>query len=361
MKKICFFSGDITRSGGTERVATMIANELAKEGKYEICFLSLCEQKEDVFYTLHPKIVRHKIGKKWIQPGPGYLPLIPKLRRFLKEEHIDLIIDIDIVLDSLSIPAAWGIKTKVLSWEHSNCFYEFSVMYRKLILKFSVKFSDYVVTLTETDKHNYAKMLKRTERIEAIHNPIEEDGYSNVEVRENSIITVGRLVIGKGTEYLSEIATKILLKYPSWKWYVLGDGDERGSLEKVISENNLQDRFILAGLVNNVGEYLAKSKLFVLTSKSEGLPMCLLEAKNHELPCISFDIPTGPSEIIEDGVNGFLISPFDCEKMVDKISVLVENEELLNSFSVNAKKDIEKFQMESIMKRWNRVLDSLCE
>lgn len=361
MKKICFFSGDITRSGGTERVAAMIANELAKEGKYKICFLSLCEQKEDVFYTLHPTINRYKLGEKWIQPGPGYLPLIPKLRRFLKEEKIDLIIDIDIVLDSLSIPASWGIKTKVLSWEHSNCFYEFSVLYRKLILKFSVKYSDYVVTLTETDKQNYANMLNRTQNIEAIHNPIEEDGYSNSVNRENNIITVGRLVIGKGTDYLSEIAAKILSMYPSWKWYVLGDGEERDALEKMISDNNLQDRFVLTGLVNNVGEYLAKSKLFVFTSKSEGLPMCLLEAKAHELPCISFDIPTGPSEIIEDGVNGFLVRSFDCEDMIHKISTLIENEELLNSFSANAKTNMEKFRMDSIMKSWNRVLDSLCE
>ena len=115
LKKICFFSGDITRSGGTERVSAMIANELAKEGRYRIVFLSLTEQEEEPFFELHKKIRRYKLGKKWINAGPGYLKVIPLLRRFLKQMEIDVIIDIDIVLDILSIPAAKGLKTKVVS------------------------------------------------------------------------------------------------------------------------------------------------------------------------------------------------------------------------------------------------------
>ena len=132
MKKICFFSGDITRSGGTERVATMIANELAKQGNYEIIFLSLCEQNEKPFYVLEQCIKRYKLGEKWLNPGPAYFPLIPKLRRFLKEQSVDVIVDIDIVLDVLSIPASRRMKTKVVSWEHFNCDYEMSIFYRRI-------------------------------------------------------------------------------------------------------------------------------------------------------------------------------------------------------------------------------------
>ena len=117
-KKICFFSGDITRSGGTERVAIQLANALRKDHTYEICFLSLTEQREPPFYPLHPEISRDHLGERWIKPGPGYLPLIGKLRKFLKEQQIDVIIDIDIVLDALAIPATRGTRTKVVSWEH---------------------------------------------------------------------------------------------------------------------------------------------------------------------------------------------------------------------------------------------------
>ena len=99
MSRICFFSGDITRNGGTERVSVMIANELVKDPGYEILILSLVEQKEKPFYEVDDRIKRFALGNRWLTPGPEYLPLIPKLRSFLKQREIDIIIDIDIVLD----------------------------------------------------------------------------------------------------------------------------------------------------------------------------------------------------------------------------------------------------------------------
>ena len=165
----------------------------------------------------------------------------------------------------------------------------------------------------------------------------------------------------KGMEYLAEVATKVLTEHPDWKWYVLGDGEERRYLERVIAEKHLEEQMILTGLVSNVGDYLKKSKLFVLTSKSEGLGMCLLEAKAYNLPCISFDVPTGPGEVIEEGISGFLIEPCDCEAMVAQIGALIKDEERLMQLAEHAKGNIEKFQMKNIMEKWNRVLESICE
>ncbi len=120
MKTICFFSGDITRAGGTERVSTMIANKLVYEKETRILLLSLVEQSRTLFFPLNKAIKHYALGKKWINPGLGYLKIIPKLRQFLRQQSVDIIIDIDIVLDILSIPAAKGLKTKIISWEHFN-------------------------------------------------------------------------------------------------------------------------------------------------------------------------------------------------------------------------------------------------
>lgn len=119
-KTICFFSGDITRSGGTERVATIIANALVAQGKYHILFVSLTEQANHLFFPLDSRISHYALTKKWIQPGPGYLKIIPKLRHFLKQHQVDVLVDIDIVLDILSLPATKRLNTKVISWEHFN-------------------------------------------------------------------------------------------------------------------------------------------------------------------------------------------------------------------------------------------------
>ena len=357
MKKICFFSGDITRGGGTERVSLMIANQLCAQKEYKILFLSLVEQKEEPAYEIAEGIERFALGKKWLSPGPGYLPLIPKLRSFLKKQGIDLVIDIDIVLDVLSVPASRGLKTKVLSWEHSNCEYELSGGYRRLILKHFTGRTDWIVTLTPGDAKHFQQFMKREDRITAIFNPAEEPReVGGGGARENWIVTAARLVPGKGYDLLVKVAGEVLPSHPDWKWIICGEGPEREMLERFIRENRLEEQLILEGFVTGVEEYLVKSKIFVLTSRAEGLPMCLLEARSYGLPCISFDIPTGPADIIEDGGNGYLIPPFDCEKMAERIRGLMEDKELLENMSARAGENLEPFRMPQVIAQWNELI-----
>lgn len=361
MSRICFFSGDITRNGGTERVSSMIANELAKLPEYEVVFLSLVEQKEAPFYELDASIKRFALGKRWLSPGPEYLPLIPKLRAFLKKENIDVIIDIDIVLDILSVSACIGRKTKVVSWEHSYLGFELSQGYRRPILKLFTKRTDWIVTLTPGDARAFCEEMKRSDRITAIYNPMDGEMVYEEGPRENAIVTVSRLVPLKGFDLLTEVAKKVLPAHPDWKWYLCGEGPERERIEEFCEREGLKERLILCGLVPKVEEYLAKAKLFVLTSRSEGLPMCLLEARNMGVPCISFDIPTGPSDIIEDGVNGYLIPAFDCEVMAEKINRLLENRTQLEEMGKKAAENLEPFRMDRVIGQWRDMLGCLLE
>ena len=358
-KKICFFSGDITRSGGTERVAVQIANALLEDVTYDICFVSLTEQQEKPFYPLKSEINRYRLGRKWINPGPGYLPVIGKLRRFLKEQQIDIIIDIDIVLDVLSIPAAKRLKTKVVSWEHFNCEFEQQVLYRRLISKLTAHSSDYIITLTEADKENYGKILGRKTQISAIYNMVSKIKRDEDVLRENWIVTAGRLTYQKGIEYLAEIAVSVLKKHQDWKWLILGDGEDRTILEQVISENHLENQLILKGTVDNVEWYLNRAKLFVLTSRYEGFGMCLVEALQMHVPCVSFDIKIGPSEIITNQQNGILIPPFECEQMIQEIDNLIENPDKLKELSENTMIGFERYQDEYIKEKWKTVLNKL--
>lgn len=359
MFKICFFSGDITRGGGTERVSTMIANAFAKEGKYKILFLSLVEQQEEPFFELSKDIRRYALGNKWMNPGLGYLKIIPRLRRFLKEHKIDIVIDIDIVLDILSIPAVKGLNIKVVSWEHFHYEYEMQSLYRRCILKYSLKRSDYMVTLTERDKRTYMEKTGRTDKISAIYNPVQEISSYGADQKEQWIITVGQLCWQKGIDYLAEVAGYVLKAFPDWKWVVVGSGEGESFLQKFIKDKKLEKQLILTGRTDDVNSYLAKAQIFVMTSRSEGLPMCLLEAKTFSIPSISFDVLTGPSEIIDDGVNGYLIPPFDCRDMVGKLMLLIQDEDLRKYFTKHARDNIEKFQMNKVLDNWNFVLSQM--
>lgn len=360
MKTICFFSGDITRAGGTERVSTMIANVLMQERKYRILFLSLTEQSETLFFPLDPNIQHFMLGKKWINAGSGYIKIIPKLRRFLKQQDIDIIIDIDIVLDILSIPAAKGLKTKIISWEHFNYHYEMESWYRRYILKYSVKRTDYIITLTEGDRKLYQKKLNRQQNISAVYNPIMNVSKDALSVpKEKWLLTVGRLIKRKGMDYLAKTAPLVLKQHKDWKWIVVGEGEERAFLERMIEREHLQEQMILTGQTEDVNFYLERAQIYVMTSRIEGLPMCLLEAKSFCMPSVSFDIPTGPNEIIEDGKNGYLIPAFDCNNMAEKINTLIEQEALRKQFSEHAWSNLSKFQMESIETHWKAILDKL--
>lgn len=360
MIRVCFFSGDITRSGGTEHVALQLANRLSENSAYNICFLSLTEQEEVPFYSISQKIKRYKLNKKWIKPGLGYIPLIGKLKRFLKEEKIDIIIDIDIVLDVLSLSAVRGTNTKVVSWEHFTADFELSVLYRRMILKYSVKRSDYVVVLTDGDLKDYKEKLGRKTAISRIYNPVsyclkKEPWYE----REKIILTVCRLVPEKGTDYIAKIALNILNKYPQWQWIILGDGPERNKLQQFIAENKLQDRLILKGYVKNVDDYLRKAGIFVLTSKLEGLGLGLLEAKEMMVPCVAFDVKMGPRELIHDNVDGYLINPFDCDEMTKKIEKLINDAELRKRFAENGFSCMDEFHIDKVVHQWEKLLERL--
>lgn len=387
VKTICFFSGDITRSGGTECVAVMLANALARQGSYRIRIVSLTEQAANArpYFSLDPGIRHYALAKQWIQPGCGYIPIIPRLRRFLLKHHVDILIDIDTVLDVLSVPASWFTHVKVLSWEHFNYRFEISIKYRKWIIRHMTPRADLLITLTNDDKKQFLQAVKKKRKkhlpVCAIQNPIPDpaiypghsksqggnrsqnfpvptsmDDMVQTSEKELWIITAGRLTYQKGMDYLVQAAELVLKKYPRWSWIVLGDGEQRDFLNAQIQDKGLKGRLILAGQAADVSSYLKKAQIFVLTSRWEGMPMCLLEAKAHGLACISFDIATGPREIIADHCNGFLVPAFNCKKMAGYIGKLIEDAALRQVFCENAKLDIEKFQMDTVLKKWEKVL-----
>lgn len=361
MFNICFFSGDVTRNGGTERVSITIANELAKEKKLNICFLSLVEQKEAPCYEIAREIKRYALGKKWLKPGPAYLPLIPKVKKFLIEHKIDLLIDIDVVLDVLSVPATKGLKTKVISWEHSNCAFELGILYRRIIVKHFTKKTDMLVTLTPGDAEAFRALFGRSERITSIYNPASEIILTGKEKRENWLITASRLVPEKGFDLMLQVAKELLPKYPEWKWVLCGEGPERGRIESFCKKEGLEGRVLLMGYVPKVETFLLRSKIFVLTSRAEGLPMCLLEARSCGVPCVSFDVPTGPADLIDDGENGFLIAPFDTHSMAEKLESLMKDEALLDAMAKKATKGMEEFQLSGVVMQWKGLVHQLLE
>ena len=115
----------------------------------------------------------------------------------------------------------------------------------------------------------------------------------------------------------------------------------------------------LLGNVKNIDEYYKTSSIFVMTSRFEGLPMTLLEAKYYKLPIVSYDIKTGPRECIEHGINGYLVEDGNAKDMAEKIEKLIVDDDMRTSFSVKALMNVEKFSLEKIIYKWNKLIDEV--
>ena len=369
MSRVAFFSGDITRSGGTERVSTVIANQLAKREEYTVFFLSLTEQGKKPGYPLDEKIPRTFFSKKWIRPGVGYLPVIWKLIRYLKRNRIDILIDIDGVLDVVSLPAKFFTHVKLISWEHFNFYADLGTSYRKIIRRLAARYADAIVTLTEQDRSFYCQNLTIRHTIQTIYNPIdyiqpEKDALTK-DYTQKIILSVGRLTDVKGFLRIPQIADGIRKKYPelSFQWLIAGEGEQRAQMEEEIRRWKVEGYVRLLGHIENITEIYKKALVYVMTSRHEGLPMVLLEAKMHGIPCVSFDIITGPSEIIQDRVDGFLVPCTENdrelpEEMVDALGKLLTEEELYRSFAAHTQDNIGKFRLEHVMECWDSLLSS---
>lgn len=182
--------------------------------------------------------------------------------------------------------------------------------------------------------------------------------YNN---ESTKLVTVGRFDSQKGYDYLVQVAKKVLSEKSDWTWEIYGSGnqDEVDKIKELIKENNLQDKLLIKGLEKNQDLIYGDKGIYVMTSRYEGLPLVLLEAQQYNLPIVSFCCPTGPSEIVEDGVNGFLVDCYDTDKMSEKLLKLMENESLRHSFSAHAKDNMDKFDKNRILNQWIELIETI--
>lgn len=361
MLNICFVSGDMSRAGGTERVLSIIANELCKDkSKYNIHILNITNESNTSYFKLNKEVKTERILQgKDINFKKEYISVVKGIRKYIKENNIDILVDVEVIASLFSIPATRFTKTKLISWEHFNFYEDNGSNLREYARRLAARFANCIITLTEQDKENYLNNLNIKGKIDYIYNPVEKVNNEACDINSKQIISVGRLTYQKGFDLLCEVANKVLKENEQWKWIILGDGEDKEKLQEKIKEYELEDRLILKGNVSNVEDYYKNSSLYVMTSRFEGLPMTLLEAKTYKLPIVSFNCLTGPAEIVKNNVNGLLISPENIEVMSDKLNMLLKDENELREFSDNAQVDIEKFELKPIIEKWDNLLSTL--
>ncbi len=355
--KIAFVITSLT-SGGAERVLSTLANSLVSD--YQVTIITL--YNVEPFYHLHSQINRiscresYNKNMRFMDSLNNNIYMIRCLFLILRKERIDVLIGFMTTTNVYSIIACKLANIPCLISERTHPDFDplsrFWINVRKKTYPFCTK----LVIQTEGIKSYFSNFLK-SNKLAIIKNPLAESLLKFRDAttqKEKVILSVGRLDPVKNQKLLIEAFSE--MNTENWKIQIVGEGELHSELKSLITQLNLQDSVELVGSVNNVHEYYNKASIFTFTSNFEGFPNALIEAMAFGLPCISTNCPSGPSEIIDDGENGFLIPVGDKNMLKRKLEVLMNQPELRTSFGHAARASTTKFETKHISEQWKHLL-----
>ena len=182
-----------------------------------------------------------------------------------------------------------------------------------------------------------------------------------VDPNKKWVIAMGRLHYQKNFELLLSAFHKLVDKHPDWQLLIFGEGELRPKLEELVENLGLTNQVFLPGVTNNPISILKRSELFVLSSRFEGLPLVLLEALACGLPIVSTDCPSGPREIIQDGIDGVLVKSEDFSALATAMDRLMSNEGERRRLAERASEASSRFSLNAIAEKWEVLLQEVVQ
>ena len=356
MKKICVYLDSMSRKGGIERVVSNLYNKL--KDYYEITILT--SDNNSYAYQINKDIKKKSMNmprildmnKSKLHRIFQILNSINKSRKYLKKISSEF--DYFYVTTPLNAFECYllgkDFRKKLVVSEHAS-FQACNIVYktmRKLVYP-----KVYCVSVpNKSDVAEYKKW-----KCNAIYIPhlltFEKNCQNSLDSK--IVLNVGRLTADKRQSELLNIWSKIENKN-DWKLWIVGDGEEKKRLEAMIIELNLSNSVKLLESTSNISKIYKKASIFAFCSITEGFGMVLLEAMSFGIPCISFDCPSGPRDIVISNYNGYLIENNNFNAFKDKLEYMirVENNKL-QMLGKNALKTIEDWDNEEIIKQWKEI------
>lgn len=354
--KLLYITNGITGSGGLERVLSIKASMLAENYNYDVSIMTLNETVQTPFYKFSSKIKIQPV--QVIKSNP--INYIANYRRAIQSLVNDYNPDIICVCDDgfkgFLLPKLIRTKAKWVYERHASIYFNANNSYRsklqiKLMQNFSQNFDKFVVLTPSNINEWYSN------NVIAIANPLSFDRQTS-DHQAKSVIVVGSHSYNKGYDILLEIWKQIEDSYPEWQLNIYGKIDKDQTFIKQAQLLNLK-RVNFHQPVKDIQEKYKQSSIMLMTSRTEGFGMVLIEAMACGLPCISFDCPSGPRDIIQNGQDGFLIENGDQKCFQQKLEALMSNAELRKTMGARASKNVMRFSANNIVAQWDKLFRDL--
>jgi GalNAc-alpha-(1->4)-GalNAc-alpha-(1->3)-diNAcBac-PP-undecaprenol alpha-1,4-N-acetyl-D-galactosaminyltransferase len=351
--------------GGAERNLLRLAEGLSLDG-FTVTVLTLNPLVPD-FYPLPPCVLRahphHDVATspRWFDLA-GQMGQRRALADSLMETRPDLVISF-IDTCNIQVLAAIGsgpvpvIVSERIDWRYHSLNWRWHLMRRWLYPK-----AARVVSLAREPELSARGYWPRWRSCH-ISNPVPVITDNNIEhppwFGRYNLVGMGRLVEQKGFDMLLEAFAMLAVKRPDWHLTILGDGPLRGALETQAQQLNLSDKVHLPGNISPPFPIVKAADLFVFSSRYEAFGMALAEAMACGMPVVSFDCPSGPADIVRDGIDGYLVPPNDVAALAAAMDQLMGNDSLRHSLAARAKEVTSRFSPERILGQWRDLVNQV--
>jgi glycosyltransferase involved in cell wall biosynthesis len=368
------FTVPILGSGGVGRVLSNLLSHLNKK-KFET-FLILCKKEGPYLDTRLRHIPTFHLHSK----GEGLFTLLKEIwamANIIRREKPEVVLSMLTRANLTAILAARlsGVKTLVIISERSNLTMVLKAgsKIRSLLLRLGVKifyrYADYIVAVSDNVKNDLIKNYGiAADKIKTIYNPVNIEqislmasdivDYPKFQGKMPLIIAVGRLAPEKGYFFLLKAFAQVRRILPC-KLIILGDGGERGSLERLARDIGVLEDVAFLGFQQNPYKYMARADIFVLSSLYEGFPNVVLEAMACGTPVIATHCPGGIQEIITNGVNGILVPIGDEKALSNAILRVLNDSKLRKRLAQQGRKRVEDFALKKKVKEYEEMLEEI--